>query len=319
MDARAISVNMVLSAFRAHFRRWPTLVVRAPGRVNVIGEHTDYNGGFALPVAIHRTIWLAARRRTAPEVHVRAHDMGQEAMLDVTSFDRVASGWAAYVQGVLWALRETGVPLCGWDGLLMGDVPRGAGLASSAALEMAVIRAATALVGWPWEPVEMAQVAWRAENEWVGVTCGPMDQVTAACGRDDHALLLDCRTLAVEYVPLPPDVTIVVLDTGTRRTLAESAYNERRAQCEAAAAFFGVDALRDVSPELFDRRAHELTGVVRRRARHVIAENARVLAVAEALRSGDVVRVGALMEASHASLRDDFEVSSPALDTMAAC
>ena len=319
MDACVVSVNAALSAFRAHFRRWPTLVVRAPGRVNLIGEHTDYNDGFVLPVTINRAIWLAVRRHTAPKVTVRAHDLDQEITVDITAFERRAAGWAAYVQGVLWAMGKAGIPLCGWDGLLTGDVPRGAGLASSAALEMAVARAVAALAGHNWDPLEMAQTAWRAENEWVGVSCGVMDQVAVACGRAGHAILLDCRSLRVEHVPWPAGAAIVVLDTGTRRELVESAYNERRAQCEAAAISFGVRALRDVTPEMFAERAHTLDDVVRRRARHVITENARVLAAAEALRAGNLVRVGELMVASHASLQDDFQVSSPALDAMVTC
>lgn len=314
-----VSLETVLAAFRARFGGTPDLVVRAPGRVNLIGEHTDYNDGFVLPVAIDRAVWMAARRREDGQVCVYARDVGEMATFELEALDRAQRGWVAYVQGVLWVLGEVGVPLCGLDGVITGDVPQGAGLSSSAALELAVARAVTALAGWPWNPPEMARLAQRAENEWVGVACGIMDQMTAACARPGHALLLDCRSLAFEHVPLPPDVVIVVLDTGTRRGLVDSAYNERRAQCAAAAALFGVPALRDVTLDQFAAHAHRLDEVTRRRARHVITENARTLAAAQALRAGDLVRVGELMRASHASLRDDFEVSTPALDAMVAC
>ncbi len=319
MRAVRTSLDSLLTTFEATFGGIPSLVVRAPGRVNLIGEHTDYNDGFVLPIAIDRALWLAVRRREDSLVRVHAHDVGETATFALDGLDRGQRGWVAYVQGVLWVLEKAGVPLCGWDGVLMGDVPRGAGLASSAALELAVARAATALVGWSWNPVEMAQLSQRAENEWVDVACGIMDQMTAACAREGHALLLDCRTLAFEHVPLPSDVVVAVLDTGTRRGLVESAYNERRAQCEAAAAFFGAPALRDVTPEQFAACAHLLDETTRRRARHVITENTRTLEAAAALRAGDLTHFGELMQASHASLRDDFEVSTPALDAMVAC
>nr|WP_290667467.1 galactokinase [Ardenticatena sp.] len=309
----------VMAAFTHHFGRQPALLARAPGRVNLIGEHTDYNDGFVLPMGIDRAAWLAVRPRSDERVHVYAHDLNDEATFDLNALDRAQRGWVAYIQGTLWALGEAGVPLVGWDGVLASNVPRGAGLSSSAAVELVVARAAVALAGTLWDAPRMAKVAQRAENEWVGMACGIMDQMASACARRDHALLLDCRSLAIEYVPLPRDVVTVVLDTGTRRGLVDSAYNERRAQCEAAAAFFGVSALRDVDEATFAARAHELDECTRRRARHVITENARTLAAAEALRNGDDKRMGDLMVASHASLRDDFEVSMPALDAMVEC
>lgn len=309
----------VVAAFTRRFGEQPALLARAPGRVNLIGEHTDYNDGFVLPMGIDRAAWLAVRPRTDGRVHVYAHDLDEEATFALDALDRSQRGWVAYIQGTLWALREAGIPLVGWEGVLASDVPRGAGLSSSAAVELVVARAAVALAGASWDAPRMAKVAQRAENEWVGMACGIMDQMASACARRDHALLLDCRSLAIEYVPLPRDVVAVVLDTGTRRGLVDSAYNERRAQCEAAAAFFGVPALRDVDEATFAARAHELDETTRRRARHVITENARTLAAAEALRAGDYARMGALMVASHASLRDDFEVSTPALDAMVEC
>jgi galactokinase len=204
----------------------------------------------------------------------------------------------------------------GWEGVMAGDVPIGAGLSSSAAVEMATARAFASVGRWPWEAVVMAQAGQRAENEWVGMNCGIMDQLISAAGRRDHALLIDCRHLTTEAVPLPPDAAVVILDTATRRGLVDSAYNERRAQCEAAAAFFDVAALRDVAMATFESRAGELDEVTRRRARHVISENERTLAAAGALRLGDAAAMGRLMNASHASMRDDFEISRPEMDVM---
>jgi galactokinase len=197
-----------------------------------------------------------------------------------------------------------------------GDVPLGAGLSSSAALELATARAFAAVSTLPWQPAEMARIAQRAENQWVGVNCGIMDQLISAAGVAGHALLIDCRSLDTRAVPLPSEVAVVVLDTATRRGLVDSEYNERRARCEAAAALFGVPALRDVDEKLFAERAGALDEVTRRRARHVVTENARVVAAAVALGAGDARRVGELMTESHRSLRDDFQVSRAELDAM---
>jgi galactokinase len=197
-------------------------------------------------------------------------------------------------------------------------VPIGAGLSSSAAVEMATARAFAVAGRWSWDATAMAQAGQRAENEWVGMNCGIMDQLISAAGRRDHALLIDCRHLTSEAVPLPPDSAVVILDTATRRGLVDSEYNKRREQCEAAAAVFGVAALRDVDMAMFESRAEELDEVTRRRARHVIRENERTLAAAQALRRGDAAEMGRLMNASHASMRDDFEISRPEMDVMVA-
>ncbi len=306
------------AAFEARFSEAPTAVVRAPGRVNLIGEHTDYNDGFVLPMAIDRDIRIALRPRVDDTVRVYAVDIEQEASFSLGALER-ADGWQEYLKGVAWALAEDGVTLSGFDGVLAGDVPRGAGLSSSAALELAACRAFQASSGFPWQPTAMARLCQRAENGWVGVNSGIMDPLISALGREGHALLLDCRTLEGEAVPLPAGHVVVVLDTGTRRGLVGSAYNERRAQCEEAALHFGVPALRDVTPEAFEAGAAGLEELPRKRARHVIGENARTLAAAEAMRRGDAATLGRLMNASHASLQEDFEVSSPALDAIVAC
>lgn len=312
-------LTRVMEAFHQRFGTSPWYVVRAPGRVNLIGEHTDYNDGFVLPMAIDRAVWIALSPLTGPYVSAYSLDFDGSAEFVLNDLRHTASGWAEYLKGVAWALQETGYPLHGWRGVLSGDVPIGAGLSSSAALEMAVARAFAAVSGWEWKPKEMALLCQRAENQWVGVNCGIMDQMISALGKAGHALLLDCRSLEGTLVPLPPATAVVILDTATRRGLADSAYNERRAQCEAAARYFGVPALRDVTPEAFASKASGLDEITRRRARHVITENARTLQACEAMQRGDAAQLGALMQASHASLRDDFEVSSRELDVMVEC
>ncbi len=304
----------VVRRFEALFGEAPPLLVRAPGRVNLIGEHTDYNDGFVLPMAIDRAVWIALRPRPDERVTVHALDYDDVAELDLRDLRR-GEGWQEYVKGVAHVAQEDW-PVRGWEGVMAGDVPIGAGLSSSAALELATLRAFAAVGRWPWDATEMARLGRRAENEWVGVQCGIMDQMISAAGRRGHALLIDCRTLATEAVPLPPECIVVILDTATRRGLVDSAYNERRAQCEAAAAHFGVPALRDVDMARFEAKGAGLDEQARRRARHVITENARTLAAAEALRRGDAAGMGRLMNASHTSMRDDFEISRPEMDTM---
>jgi galactokinase len=309
----------VTHEFERRFAAPPTFVVRAPGRVNLIGEHTDYNDGFVLPMAIERAIWIALRPRSDGCVVAHALDFDDTVDFALNSLENTGEGWAEYAKGVAWALQEAGYGLRGWEGVLAGDVPRGAGLSSSAALELVTARAFAAVSNLPWNAAKMAKLCQRAENDWVGMQCGIMDQMISAAGQADHALLIDCRSLETELVPLPPETVVVVLDTATRRGLVDSAYNERRRQCEAAARFFNVQALRDVSIEQFETRSGELDEVTRRRARHVITENARTLQAAEAMRRGDAVELGCLMNASHASLRDDFEVSGGALNAMVEC
>ena len=319
---RRVSRATIADAFAARFGAPPALVARAPGRVNLIGEHTDYNDGFVLPMAIDRAAWLAFRPRGDRRVSVTALDFGTTSDFDLAQFVHVPEGnpdqeWEEYARGVAWALAESGRTLThGLEGVVAGDVPVGAGLSSSAALELAFARAFATANDLAWDPAAMAKLAQRAENAWVGVNSGIMDQLIAAAGEAGHALLIDCRSLATRAVPIPDSVAVVVLDTATRRGLVDSAYNERRRECEAAARYFGVPALRDVSVEEFERRAGGLDPVTRKRARHVVTEDARTLAAADALQRGDVAEVGRLMDASHASLRDDFEVSRPELDAI---
>ncbi len=307
----------VTRAFEDHFGKAPAFIVRAPGRVNLIGEHTDYNDGFVLPIAINRAVWIAFRARDDRMVKLHSLDLDEMGIINLDQL-RSGTGWSEYVKGIAWAMQGDGYRLRGWEGVLAGDVPIGAGLSSSAALEMATARAFTAASGYPWDAVRLARLGQKAENDWVGVNCGIMDQMISALGRPGKALLIDCRSLETQLVPLPKNSKIVVLDTNTRRGLTDSAYNERRLQCEAAATLFGVHALRDVDLQTFSARAHELEEPIRRRARHVITENRRVLQAREAMLRADPQALGQLMNASHASLRADYEVSSRELDIMVA-
>jgi galactokinase len=297
----------------------PTFLVRAPGRVNLIGEHTDYNDGFVLPMAIDRAVWIALGPSDYPRVLVCSLDMDKTCVLDLIALRLGGEEWFEYLKGVAWALSDEGYKLKGWQGVMAGDIPIGAGLSSSAAVEMAAARAFSEVSGFEWQPARMAQIGQRAENQWVGVNCGIMDQMVSAAARAGHALFLDCRSLEYQHIPLPESAAVVVMDTSTRRGLVGSAYNERRAQCEEAARFFGVPALRDVSLEEFSGKSRQLEQTVMRRARHIITENQRVLDAVNAMHAGDALAVGRLFNESHASLRDDFEVTNEALNQIVDC
>jgi len=306
----------VTQFFQQQYGAAPAFLVRAPGRVNLIGEHTDYNDGFVMPMAIDRAAWIALRPSGNRLVTVHALDFGESDTFDLDHMVPAPGSWVDYVRGVAWSLQQHGYATDGWEGVMAGDVPVGAGLSSSAALELAVARAFGAVTGWSWDAPRMAVVGQYAENKWVGVNCGVMDEMISAAGVAGHALLIDCRTLANTPMPLPTGVAVVVLDTATRRGLVDSAYNERRTQCEAAARHFGVLALRDVSVAQLEAAQPNLDALTYRRARHVITENARVLQACDAMRAGDARALGRLLDASHVSLRDDFQVSNHELDTI---
>jgi galactokinase len=306
----------VIDAFHRRFEGAPALVVRAPGRVNLIGEHTDYNDGYVLPMAITRNVWLAARPRSDRRVVVHSQNFDNTVVFSLDALTRQQDSWGIYIQGIAWILQELGLDVIGWDGVIASDVPVGSGLSSSAALELAAARCFAALAEETWDPVKMAGAAQRAENEWVGMQCGIMDQLISAAGQRGKGLFIDCRSLELRPVELPADTCIVVMDTATRRGLVDSAYNERRSQCDAAASHFGVAALRDVSLEAFEAEADRLDATIMHRARHVITENARTREAARALSANDPEAFGRLMNASHLSLRDDFEVTNEALNTM---
>jgi galactokinase len=310
--------SRVIEEFTQRFGSPPGAIVRAPGRVNLIGEHTDYNDGFVLPMAIDRAIWIALRPRPDRQVLTYSLDFAESAEFALDQLEKQA-GWLEYLKGVAWALQEAGYSLTGFDAVVAGDVPIGAGLSSSAAWELAAARAFAVTSGFDWNAATMALLGQRAENKWVGMNCGIMDQMISAAGKADHALLIDCRSLETQVVPLPPETVVVVLDTTTRRGLVDSAYNERRSQCETAAQFFGVKALRDVTLEQLNDKRDQIDRVVYRRARHVIGENDRTLLAVDAMKHGEAIEMGQLMQLSHMSLRDDFEVSSRELNIMVEC
>ncbi len=312
--------DRVKQRFEAEFGEEPAYIVRAPGRVNLIGEHTDYNDGFVFPLAIDRATWIALRPRADKRVAAVSIDMGERREFALDDLPRPADvDWIDYLIGVAWSLGERGYDLQGWEGVVSGDVPIGSGLSSSAALELAAARAFYCVSGFEWDAAQMALACQAAENHWLGVNCGIMDQMISAAGVADRALLIDCRSLDTTSAPLPAGTAVVILDTGARRGLVDSEYNQRRARCEAAARHFGVAALRDIELATFERRAHELDEVSCKRARHVISENARTLQARDAMNAGDAEALGQLMIASHISLRDDFEVSSAALDAIVDC
>jgi galactokinase len=307
----------VTDAFRSRYGSLPALVVRAPGRVNLIGEHTDYNDGFVFPMAIDRAAWIALRPREDGRVVATSLDFDETREFELGRLGKKETdGWIEYLKGTAWALLGAGHVLKGFEGVVAGDVPLGAGLSSSASIEMATARALAAVSGLRWEPAPMALLGQKAENKWVGVNCGIMDQLISAAGVEDKALLIDCRSLETQAVPLPKGTVVVVLDTATRRGLVDSAYNERRAQCEAAAKLFGVKALRDVTSAQLAARARELDPTTLKRARHVVTEDERTLLAAEAMKADDAKRLGRLMDESHQSLRHDFEVTNDGLNTM---
>ena len=296
-----------------------THTIQAPGRVNLIGEHTDYNDGFVLPCAIDYQTVIACARRDDRQIRVVAADY--ENAQDTFSLDEEIVSvqepmWANYVRGVVKHLQQRHADFGGIDMVISGNVPQGAGLSSSASLEVAVGTVVQQLYNLPLDGAAIAVNGQEAENQFVGCNCGIMDQLISALGKQDHSLLIDCRSLETRAVSMPKDAAVVIINSNVKRGLVDSEYNQRREQCETAARFFGVKALRDVTQEQFDVVAGELDPVVSRRARHVISENARTLAAADALAAGDLKKMGLLMAESHASMRDDFEITVPPIDKL---
>lgn len=300
----------------------------APGRVNLLGEHLDYNDGFVLPAAIDRSVRVSARPNSLGMVTITTQDLNQTVEFDLDNLERKVDlqgkplpPWAHYMAGVAWSLQQSGLETPGFEALVSSDVPIGAGLSSSAAVQVAFAVLWQALGGWQVSRMELAQMCLRAEIHYVGVNCGLMDQFASANGVAGCALYLDTRSLEWRPVPLPPHAVIVIADSGKQRSLATSAYNARRAACEQAVALLkpylpAIRALRDVSPDEFARFAHVLPEMVRLRARHVVEECVRVQEAVLALQCGDVDGFGRLMLAGHASLRDLYQVSCPELDAL---
>ena len=296
-------------------------VARAPGRVNLIGEHTDYNEGFVLPAAIDLEIRIAYLPTTDRRVELVRLDAGQRDGFELDTPRPKAGTWLDYVAGTAWALGEAGLPLTGFRGVIATTLPPSAGLSSSAAIELASAWSLLDELAPTIDRFRLAQLCQRAENGYVGVQSGLMDQFAESCGVADSALLLDCRSHEWRPIPLPTDVALVVCHTGSRRHLDGSEYNLRRSQCDEAVATLaatdpGIRSLRDVTPESLAAAGDRLPPIPYRRAEHVVTENARVEAAVAALATGDLDTVGRLFAESHASLRDRFEVSSPELDAM---
>ena len=322
--------DLVRQRFTARFGAPPARIALAPARVNLLGEHVDYNDGFVMPAAIDRATYVAFSPSGNEQSTLLAADFDDEAAFtpgSILSKSDVGGEplpeWARYPAGVQWALQDAGLPVPGIQAVYASDVPRGAGLSSSASVEMAFVVAWQALGGWGLPPMRRASLGQKAENEYVGVKCGIMDQFASACGVADHLLLLDCRSLEWRALPIPPQVAIVIADTSVRRKLTASGYNERRQACEEAVAVLsrdlpGIRALRDVSIADFNRLCGGLPEAVEKRARHVVEEIDRSRRAAGLLERGDVAAFGRLMNACHASLRDLYEVSTPELDAMAA-
>ena len=312
-------LDRVTNSFAERFGHAPDLVVRAPGRVNLIGEHTDYNDGFVLPCAIGPANMVAIGKHDDDRVDVVAADFdnARDSFALIPPPERnLSQPWADYVRGTLFALQNDDHALSGAKIAIAGNLPKGAGLSSSAALAVAVGKANLALNGIDIDNRRLAQIAQKAECDFVGTQCGIMDQLISAQGKADHALLIDCRSLEVTDILIPDDVAIMIVHSGVTRGLVDGHYNERRRQCEAAAAAMGVSALRDA--DLDNLAAAVLDAVTTARARHVITENQRTLDAADALAKNDLAALGMLMAQSHASMRDDFEITIPAIDDLVA-
>ncbi|WP_313681690.1 galactokinase [Pantoea sp.] len=296
-----------------------THTIQAPGRVNLIGEHTDYNDGFVLPCAIdYQTVISCAPRpdRTVSVIAADYDNQQDEFSLDAPIVSHDTQQWSNYVRGVVKHLQKRNNNFDGADLVVSGNVPQGAGLSSSASLEVAIGTVFRQLYHLPLDGTQIALNGQEAENKFVGCHCGIMDQLISALGKKGSALLIDCRSLDNKAVSMPDDVAIIIINSNFKRTLVSSEYNTRREQCEAGARFFQVKALRDVSIERFNAVAHELDPVVAKRVRHVLTENARTVEAACALEKGDLQRISVLMAESHASMRDDFEITVPQIDTL---
>ncbi|MFC3852004.1 galactokinase [Salinispirillum marinum] len=320
----ALTQADVQAHFQAAFGHVPEILVQAPGRVNVIGEHTDYNLGFVLPAAINYGTWIACSGSTGSGVASRqltvvAQDFSAQRVtvdLDAEPVRDTAAPWADYVRGVVQQLRRRNFNLTGGELLVTGNVPSGAGLSSSASFEIALIRALLALSGEQIDPADAARVGQAAENEFVGIACGIMDQLVSALGQKNSALLIDCANLHTTPVRMPDDWGILIVHSGVRRGLVESAYNQRRQECEAVAKHFAAYSLRDVAlPDLLAAEA-QLDATAFRRARHVLTENARTLVAADAMKQGELAVIQRVMGESHASMRTDFDITTPAIDQL---
>ncbi|HEY5730359.1 MAG TPA: galactokinase [Anaerolineales bacterium] len=321
-------ISKIKTIYQETFGHKPAHIARAPGRVNLLGEHVDYNDGFVLPAAIDRATYIAFSPTTAPHSTIVAADFDQQTSFSTETISTRTQTdssplpeWGVYPAGVMWALTEENLPVLPMNAVFASDVPRGSGLSSSASVEIAFTLAWQTLGGWTLPPMQRALIGQKAENQYVGVNCGIMDQFASACGVENKLLLLDCRSLTWKTIPLPIDVSIVIADTTVRRKLTSGEYNNRRAASEEAIKLLQHDlpnirSLRDVSMDVFDRFAKNLPDEIEKRARHVVEEIGRTNQAEALLEAGDIQSFGRLMNECHASLRDLYEVSCPELNAM---
>ena len=321
-------LDQLTKTYKETLGHTPAHIARAPGRVNLLGEHVDYNDGFVLPAAIDRATYVAFSPTNAPHSTLVAGDFDQQATFSAESISTRTQAdssplpeWAHYPAGVMWALMEENLATLSINAVFSSNIPRGSGLSSSASIEMAFMIAWQTLGGWELPSMQRALLGQRAENQYVGVNCGIMDQFTSACGVENKLLLLDCRSLEWKTIPLPENISIVIADTTVRRKLTSGEYNRRRASCEEAVRLLKLDlpnirSLRDVSVQDFNRLANKLPGEIERRARHVVEEIGRSNQAEALLDAGDIQNFGILMNECHASLRDLYEVSCPELNVM---
>ena len=307
------------NVFSSKFSVAPEVTCHAPGRVNLIGDHTDYNDGFVLPAAINFGTSIAASKRNDNMISVVAHDIDSQVTtfsLNSIEFDNEYS-WSNYVRGVLKALLKEFPAIKGANLVVSGNVPQGAGLSSSASFEIALIKAISELYELSIDGVKAALLGQAAENNFVGCSCGIMDQLISAMGKENHAMLLDCRSLTFEDAPIPDDLAVLIVNSNVKRGLVDSEYNTRRQQCESVAEFFEQKFLRDVGLEELQSAQGMLEPILYRRAYHVITENLRTLEALDCLKSDKISQLGQLMRQSHQSLKDDFEVTTPEMDFLA--
>ncbi|MBI3153241.1 MAG: galactokinase [Chloroflexi bacterium] len=322
-------IDQIITRYQENFGQMPDHIARAPGRVNLLGEHVDYNDGFVLPAAIDRATYVAFSPTDAPHSTLVAADFNQQTFFSAESISSKTQAdasplpeWGLYPAGVMWSLMQENLSVPSINAVFASDVPRGSGLSSSASVEMAFMIAWQTLGGWALPPMQLALLSQKAENKYVGVNCGIMDQFASACGAANKLLLLDCRSLEWKAVPLPENVSIVIADTTVRRKLTSGEYNKHRAACEEAVRLLqqnlpNIKSLRDVSVEEFNRLADQLPAEIEKRARHVVEEIGRSNQAEALLEAGDIQSFGRLMNECHASLRDLYEVSCPELNVMA--
>ncbi len=322
-------IDQITTRYQENFGQMPDHIARAPGRVNLLGEHVDYNDGFVLPAAIDRATYVAFSAADAPHSTLVAADFNQQTFFSAESISSKTQAdasplpeWGLYPAGVMWSLMQENLSVPSINAVFASDVPRGSGLSSSASVEMAFMIAWQTLGGWALPPMQLALLSQKAENKYVGVNCGIMDQFASACGAANKLLLLDCRSLEWKAVPLPENVSIVIADTTVRRKLTSGEYNKHRAACEEAVRLLqqnlpNIKSLRDVSVEEFNRLADQLPAEIEKRARHVVEEIGRSNQAEALLEAGDIQSFGRLMNECHASLRDLYEVSCPELNVMA--